>query len=421
MMKYRLLATLFLFFPCIMLRGQELTVKEFRPDPADISAVRYEVKDLNGNVCALVRIGLVLQDVTFEGSVVKSEFKDGEWWVYMVDKSWWLNIKSGRYLPLRYEFPEPVQKKSTYIMQVEAPLLAYDGPTGTMRFECNVRDASVYVDGVKISSILPCEWDGPEGKHIVEIRADGYNTEKIPFNIALKRKETLSIRLKAEGSFSYNGISYEMVSLSGGTFKMGSLSVDGKDNTMSYEQPVHQVSLRPYKIGTTEVSQALWKAVMGSNPSIHQGDDLPVENVSWYEVQEFIEKLNSLSGSHFRLPTEAEWEFAARADGLPDEPSGGRASRVAVSGGATAPLATKAPNSYGIYDMSGNVAEWCSDWFARYKPDSAINPTGPSKGIQKVVRGGSFADGERWFQCAVRGHMKPSDSNSKTGFRLVTN
>lgn len=97
---------------------------------------------------------------------------------------------------------------------------------------------------------------------------------------------------------------------------------------MSYESPVHSVSLRPYKIGVTEVSQALWKAVMGSNPSLRQGDDLPVENVSWYEVQEFIEKLNAESGMHFRLPTEAEWEFAARAGGSPNEPAGGKRQRL---------------------------------------------------------------------------------------------
>lgn len=153
---------------------------------------------------------------------------------------------------------------------------------------------------------------------------------------------------------------------------------------MSYESPVHSVSLRPYKIGVTEVSQALWKAVMGSNPSLRQGDDLPVENVSWYEVQEFIEKLNAESGMHFRLPTEAEWEFAARAGGSPNEPAGGKSTKVAASGVSTSPLATKTPNAYGLYDMSGNVAEWCSDYLSRYKADAVVNPTGPEKGIQKL-------------------------------------
>lgn len=415
----RFLAIIILCSAALTASGQELNVKDFHIDPSDISAVRYEEKDLNGNICALVKIGLVLQDVTFEGSVVKSEFKDGEWWVYMVDKSWWLNIKTSKYLPLRYEFPEPLQKKSTYIMQVETPQVAYTGPTGKMVIESNVRDADVYVDGEKVSSILPLEYEGAEGAHILEIKAPGYNSERVGFEIALRRKGALFVRLKAEGSFSLQGISYEMADIPGGVFQMGSSQRNGKESTMSYEQPVHSVSLKRYKIGVTEVSQALWKAVMGSNPSIHQGDDLPVENVSWYDVQEFIEKLNAMSGTHFRLPTEAEWEFAARAGGSPDEPSGGKSVKVAVTGVSTFPLATKSPNAYGLYDMSGNVAEWCSDYLARYKADAVVNPTGPEKGVQKIVRGGSFADDPWMLRCAVRGHMKPADSNGKVGFRLA--
>lgn len=107
----RLFAILTVMAISLVAWGQELTVKDFHIDPSDISAVRYEVKDLNGEMCALVKIGLVLQDVTFEGSVVKSEFKDGEWWVYMVDKSWWLNIKTMKYLPLRYEFSGAATEK----------------------------------------------------------------------------------------------------------------------------------------------------------------------------------------------------------------------------------------------------------------------------------------------------------------------
>lgn len=304
-------------------------------------------------------------------------------------------------------------------MQVETPQIAYTGPTGKMRIESNVRDADVYVDGEKLSSILPFEYEGSEGTHILEIKATGYNTERISFEIALRRKGSISVPLKAEGSFSLNGISYEMADIPGGVFQMGSTAMNGKASTMSYEQPVHSVSLKGYKIGTTEVSQALWKAVMGSNPSLHQGDDLPVENVSWYDVEEFIDKINAMSGTHFRLPTEAEWEFAARAGGSPDEPSGGKSAKVAVSGVSTSPLATKTPNAYGLYDMSGNVAEWCSDYLARYKAEAVVNPTGPEKGVQKIVRGGSFADDPWMLRCAVRGHMKPSDSSVHVGFRLA--
>lgn len=418
-MKRLLLSLLFIAAAGLSVFGQELTVKDFHADASDISAVRYEVKDLNGNLCALVKIGLVLQDVSFEGSVVKADYKDGEWWVYLVDKSWWLNIKTGRYLPLRYEFPEPLQKKTTYVMQVEIPQAAYTGPTGKMQIESNVRNADVYIDGEKLSSILPFEYEGPEGKHTVEIRASGYNTERMSFDIALRRKGTLSVPLKAEGSFSIAGISYEMADIPGGSFQMGSSAKNGKESTMSYEQPVHKVQLRPYKIGRTEVTQALWKEVMGNNPSLHEGDDLPVENVSWYDVQDFIAKLNALSGMHFRLPTEAEWEFAARAGESADEVAGGKAAKTAVTGTNTLPPGSKAPNGYGLWDMSGNVAEWCQDFLGRYKPDTVVNPAGPEKGVQKIIRGGSFADDAWMLRCASRGHMKPSESNGYTGFRLA--
>lgn len=372
----RLFATLSLFAASVVLFGQELTVKEFKADPADISAVRYEVKDLNGNICALVRIGLVLQDVTFEGSVVKSEFKDGEWWVYMVDKSWWLNIKTKKYLPLRYEFPEPVQKKSTYIMQVEVPQVAYDGPTGKMLIKSNIRSGDVYVDGEKLSSILPYEYTGPEGQHIVEIRSSGYNTERMTFEIALGRKGVLNVTMKAEGSFSLDGISYEMVNVPAGQFQMGmSGSV--------LLAPVHSETVRGFSIGKTEVTQALWKAVMGSTPSLNPDDSSPVENISWYDAQEFISKLNAKSNSHFRLPTEAEWEYAAQQS-----------------------------KKLGIEGMTEGVAEWCEDWYGSY---GASN----DGGYVKIVRGSPFQNTGWPSSATFRGFLRPDEFNACTGLRLA--
>mgnify|MGYP003293883749 CR=1 FL=1 len=372
----RLFATLYLLSFSAVLFGQELSVKEFKADPADISAVRYEVKDLNGNICALVRIGLVLQDVTFEGSVVKSEFKDGEWWVYMVDKSWWLNIKTKKYLPLRYEFPEPVQKKSTYIMQVEVPQVAYDGPTGKMLIKSNVRSGDVYVDGEKLSSILPYEYTGPEGQHIVEIRSSGYNTERMTFEIALGRKGVLNVTVKAEGSFSLDGISYEMVNIPAGQFQMGmSGSV--------LLAPVHPETVRGFSIGKTEVTQALWKAVMGSTPSLTPDDSRPVENISWYDAQEFISRLNAMSNSHFRLPTEAEWEYAAGQSKI-----------------------------LGIEGMTEGVAEWCEDWYGSY---GASN----DGGYVKIVRGGPFQNTGWPSSATFRGFLRPDEFNSCTGLRLA--
>ena len=207
----------------------------------------------------------------------------------------------------------------------------------------------------------------------------------------------------SNGTLTVNGIKYNMVWVDGGTFRMGATSEQGSE--ISDEKPVHSVTLSGYYIGKTEVTQALWQAVMGSNPSYFEGDDLPVEQVSWDDCQEFIRKLNSLTGQNFRLPTEAEWEFACR---------GGNNSRgykysgsnyidnVAWydgnSGDKTHPVATKSPNELGIYDMSGNVWEWCADWYGDYSSGRQTNPKGPYGGSRRVYRGGcwfSYAGGCR--------------------------
>lgn len=364
------------FFAGSVCLGQEMSVKEFRADPADISAVRYEEKDLNGNPCALLKVGLVLQDVTFEGSIVKQEFKDGEWWVYMVDKAWWLNIKTRKYLPLRYEFPEPLQMKSTYILQIETPQVIDDGPKGKMLITSNVRSGDVYVDGVKLSSVLPFEYEGPEGTHMAEVRSPGYNPERITFDIALGRRGTASVLLKAEGSFSLNGISYEMVNVPASRFQMGS----GESTLLA---PLHPETVRNFSIGRTEVTQALWEAVMGSNPSLNPDPNLPVENISWHDAKEFIVKLNEISGSHFRLPSEAEWEWAAQRS-----------------------------KALGIEAMTGGVAEWCEDWFGTY---GARN----EDGYVKIVRGGPYPNKGWPSSVSFRGFMRPDEFNALTGFRLA--
>ena len=197
-------------------------------------------------------------------------------------------------------------------------------------------------------------------------------------------------------TFTVNGVQFTMVEVGGGTFTMGATSEQGSD-AWDEEKPAHQVTLSDYYIGQTEVTQALWEAVMGSNPSDSKGDNLPVERVSWDDCQVFIQKLNQLTGKQFRLPTEAEWEYAAR---------GGRKSRgykyaggnnidsVAWcdgnSGNETHPVATKQANELGIYDMSGNVLEWCSDWCGDYTSSSQSDPQGSSSGSFRVIRGGCY-------------------------------
>ena len=233
------------------------------------------------------------------------------------------------------------------------------------------------------------------------------------------------IKTSRNQNFTVNGVSFEMVRVEGGTFRMGATS-EQEDDADSDEKPVHSVTLSSYYIGKTEVTQALWQAVMGSNPSNFKGADLPVECVSWDDCQEFIQKLNRLTGRNFRLPTEAEWEFACR---------GGNNSRgykysgsnyidnVAWywdnSGGKTHPVGTKAPNELGIYDMSGNVWEWCSDWYADYTSYSQTDPTGPQSGSFRVSRGGSWGSIARCCRSSGRGGSDPSDRSNILGLRLA--
>ncbi len=226
-------------------------------------------------------------------------------------------------------------------------------------------------------------------------------------------------------TFYANGVLFDMEEVRGGTFRMGATSEQGSEAD-SEEKPVHSVTLSGYYIGKTEVTQALWKAVMGSNPSYFKGDNLPVECVSWNDCQEFIRKLNALTGQNFRLPTEAEWEFACRGgnNSRGYKYSGSNTlSNVAWyddnSGSQTHPVATKAPNELGIYDMSGNVEEWCSDWYGSYSSSSQYNPTGPNSGSYRVFRGGGWRYVASSCHVSFRYFNYPAYRDSPLGLRLA--
>ena len=214
-----------------------------------------------------------------------------------------------------------------------------------------------------------------------------------------------------------------MVYVSGGTFTMGATSEQGSD-AGSDEKPAHSVTLSGYYIGKYEVTQELWEAVMGSNPSYFKGDNLPVEQVSWDDVQEFLRKLNAMTGKRYRLPTEAEWEFAAR---------GGNSSRGYKYSGSnslgsvawyydnsgTHAVGTKSPNELGIYDMSGNVWEWCQDWYGSYSSSSQRNPKGPNSGSSRVSRGGGWYDNAWCCRVSLRRNDTPDFRLGTLGFRLA--
>ena len=226
-------------------------------------------------------------------------------------------------------------------------------------------------------------------------------------------------------TYTANGVSFDMMMVKAGTFTMGATSEMKAPD--SDEKPTHQVTLtNDYYIGKTEVTQALWKAVMGNNPSYFKGDNLPVESVSWNDCQKFISKLNSMTGQNFRLPTEAEWEFAARGGNNSNHYQYSGSNKLGDvawyygnSGIKTHAVATKQPNELGIYDMSGNVWEWCSDWYGNYSSSSQTNPTGPNSGSDRVIRGGGWNDDARNCRSSDRGCHTPVFSFGFLGLRLV--
>ena len=240
--------------------------------------------------------------------------------------------------------------------------------------------------------------------------------------------EAVGKAIDVDGALEFNvkGVRFVMVPVEGGTFTMGATPEQG--GAYEDEKPAHEVTLSSYYIGQTEVTQELWTAVMGSNPSRFNGNDsnLPVEKVSWKDCQRFITKLNAATGKRFRLPTEAEWEYAARG--------GNRSKGYKYSGGndidavawyddnsasGTHPVATKAANELGLYDMSGNVWEWCQDRYGRYEKGAQTNPTGSTSGSYRVLRGGSWD----YFAGSCRSSYRNSDGPSYSihflGLRLV--
>ncbi len=222
-----------------------------------------------------------------------------------------------------------------------------------------------------------------------------------------------------------NGCAIDLIAITGGTFDMGCASYQNGDCDKD-EKPVHEVYLNNFYIGKYEVTQDLWISVMGANPSYNVGSGYPVENVSWDDCQNFILSLNRLTGLHFRLPTEAEWEYAAK---------GGNKSKGWIysgsnkiddvawysnnNNGGTNMVGRKKPNELDIYDMSGNVWEWCQDWKENYSKNAVKNPQGPMKGVCRVIRGGGWNNISKNCRVSDRNAKIPTSRRDDYGLRLV--
>lgn len=363
---------------------------------------------------------------------------------------WTGNIKDGMHLVEVRKDGYHSQQRTIQLSQQQKMDVAFDELTailGNLSVNYKPFGADIYVNGKKLGQ-SPRVFNGLlVGNHQVEVRKDGYTTDSKTVTIlegqTVSIAGTLSARitnssnnsedLSNSSTYSFgntltipvkDGINIEMVKVEAGTFRMG--ATPEMRNPWDEEKPVHKVTLtKDYYIGKFEVTQALWKVVMGDNPSKFKGDNRPVEMINWDDCQKFISKLSYMTGRNFRLPTEAEWEFAARggnksrgyqysgSDNLEEVAWFGKNSRK-----KTHPVGTKQANELGIYDMAGNVWELCQDWNGKYPSTPLVDPTGPNSGSYRVCRGGS------WYHSYMHCHSSfrinsGSEKSEKRGLRIV--
>lgn len=520
--------------------SQELHVKSFGIAESDLSAQIQSRKDLNDKNCALVKVGIGLQGVQFEGNVVGQVVNNvGEYWVYMPQGSRMLKVKHPYYPPIIVTFAnysmEKLESNRTYELMLTVSGGIQSSQTQTLTIKYTPIEATVLVDNKRIKGS-----DGvamanfPIGQHSFVVFCDGYESEEGMVKLKASAPSNLQITLSKEaktdlastmgkeatnqnsvnsqnvkffgkvvdvngepiigaaikengtdnwaitdmeGNFFIDaksptvtitvlyvgwqskqveltaghkeqitlienkkkesetansisipvkdGINIEMIKVEAGTFMMG--ATKEVKEPYKIELPAHEVLLtEDYYIGKYEVTQALWNVVMDSKYSTNDGDLLPKNYVSWNDCQEFIEKLNKITGLKFRLPTEAEWEYAARG--------GKKSKRYLYSGSNNVldvawydgnssnkrhPVGTKQANELGIFDMGGNVSEWCQDLWGQYQNDSQINPLGSSPGTKHVLRGGNYFFDIRICYLSYRMFAESHYKDAFNGFRLA--
>ena len=456
--------------------SQELTVKSFKVSQGDILArtaatCRY---DTNDKYCALIKVGIALDGVEFEwsGGVRDVVKKTGEYWVYLPQNNSKLRILHKDFTPLEINFYDygigKAQSGVTYVLTLTKPVGAVAIQKQTLTIKYSPSSATVLVDNKMVrGNNGVANITLPVGLHSYIVASEGYESEEGSVKLKASSPSNLQITLvkdivtsnqvvpkeniqevassNSNGISSANspssksnvtkpksitihlkkGISIEMMKVEADSFIMGATST--KEEPDEDEKPAHEVIvLQNYYLGKYEVTQEVWKAVMGNNPSKFKGPNLPVEMVSWNDCQKFIAKLNRMTGLQFRFPTEAEWEFAAR---------GGKESKgyqycgsdniadvawfSANSNSKTHPVGMKKPNELGLYDMSGNVMEWCQDWYGRYGSLSQKDPTGSYVGTLRINRGGCWYSYPRFCRSSSRNKLKPDDCYFNLGLRLA--
>ena len=365
---------------------------------------------------------------------------------FKANDSWNGELMPGDYLIEARKEGHYTQKQSVTLAAKEKKTIdlpALTARTGNLDVNYKPINCEVFLDGTRLGTSPDMFKNIIMGKHNIKISKAGYTTKEVTIDISEGQTATLTGSLEKVAfdgnnkTFTVKGVTFTMVAVEGGTFMMGATSEQGSDEHYG-EKPVHQVTLSSYYIGQTEVTQALWKAVMGTTISEQrdkvgtswslygEGDNFPMYYISWDDCQTFVSKLNQLTGKRFRLPTEAEWEYACR---------GGKKSRgykysgsniidyvawyIGNSSDETHPVAIKSPNELGIYDMSGNVHEWCQDWKDSYSNAAQTNPTGASSGSNRVIRGGCWSFSAEYCRSSSRFSGTPDGRFRYLGLRLA--
>lgn len=439
MLKFVILGFILLF--ATYSKAQTMSVVEFKADETDLTAntAGTIVIDQNGEKCALIKIETTEFGFSFDAGslgVVKTEQHTGEVWVYVPDGVKRISISHPKLEKLRdYDLGLSVKKAKTYIMKLHVlkPESGFGG-MGTVDVKTNPVGAEVFIDQISVgktplsfSKLIP-------GMHNITIKHEGFYDYESEIEVTEDKvciiDESLakSCDINRRGNridITTKGISFSMIKVEGGSFMMGGTSEQKKRNTDEF--PVHRVTLSDYYIGETEVTNELWTAIMAQNPTIYFSDPKqPVNNVSWYDCQKFVNRLSSMTGIRFALPTEAQWEYAAR---------GGKYSKQTIfsgsndlekvgwfkdnSKGRVKEVKKLSPNELGIYDMSGNVYEWCSDWYGLYTDEEASDPQGPDRGNSKVTRGSSSGEKDWLARVSYRSEHNPNEKFQGLGLRLV--
>lgn len=466
----KLIAIILLLLIVGRVEGQDLAVKYFTLVPSDLSVQIQPRKDLNGKNCALVKVGIGLQGVQFEGNIMgEIANKVGEYWVYMPRGCRMLKVKHPNCSPIMVTFAnfgiEKLESNRTYQLTLKVSNVPQTVQQQTLTIRYSPSSAMVLIDSklIKGSNGI-VKTTLPIGQHSYMVICDGYESEEgtvklkgsSPSNLQVALNKEILSTGKNESTFTKEeqqtaqpdvtslgestsiqniahqinpttssfteeritipvkeGVCIEMVKVEKGTISFGK-------GIKGITKFVANVS-NDYYIGKFEVTQALWQAVMGSNPSKNKGDNLPVENVTWTECQDFIKKLNELTGKNFRLPTALEWVYAARG--------GSKSSGYKYSGSnklsevawfdsnskdKTHPVGTKMPNELGLYDMSGNVWEWCQDLGKSTKKSSKS-----LHGASRILCGGSWSDNAKYCTSLYLDEKPEGFYSIYTGMRLA--